>query len=80
MPDFHYQPLVEHGHDETRYRRLETASAHVTLETEGDRKILRVGREATSRISCVPATWPSCARSSTTRTPRPTIASWRSSC
>jgi len=46
MPDFHYQPLVEHGHDETRYRRLEAASAHVTLDTEGDRKILRVGHQA----------------------------------
>ncbi len=46
MPDFHYQPLIEHGHDETGYRRLDEASKHVSVETEGDRRVLRVGREA----------------------------------
>jgi fumarate hydratase class I len=46
MPGFHYQPMFEHGSDETPYRRLEAASAHVSsAEVEG-RRILKVGREA----------------------------------
>ncbi len=44
MSDYHYQPLFEHGgDDETPYRRLEEASAHVSRDTSG---ALRVGGEA----------------------------------
>jgi fumarate hydratase class I len=46
MPDFVYQPIFEHGHDDTPYRRLDGASAHVEVRQEGDRRVLRVGREA----------------------------------
>ena len=46
MPDFVYQPIFEHGHDDTPYRRLDAASAHVEVRQEGDRRVLRVGREA----------------------------------
>jgi fumarate hydratase class I len=46
MPEFVYQPLFEHGHDETPWRRLERASSHVEVEQQGDRRILKVGAEA----------------------------------
>ena len=45
MPDFHYQPLFEHAHDETPYRRLDEASKHVEVVQEGDRRVVRVGAE-----------------------------------
>jgi fumarate hydratase class I len=58
MPDFVYQPIFEHADsevgalrgdrstDETPWRRLDAASAHVAVRQEGDRRVLRVGREA----------------------------------
>lgn len=46
MTDFVYQPIFEHGHDETPYRRLDAASQHVRVESQGDRQIVRVGAEA----------------------------------
>jgi fumarate hydratase, class I len=46
MVEFSYQPLFEHGQDETTYRRLGAASQHVALEEQGGRRCLRVGREA----------------------------------
>jgi fumarate hydratase class I len=46
MPDFQYQPMFEHGEDETEYRRLEAASEHVaTLDLAG-RRLLEVKPEA----------------------------------
>jgi len=46
MPDFSYQSLFEHGHDETPYRRLDAASQHVrSVEVDGQR-LLRVEPEA----------------------------------
>ena len=46
MPEFVYQPLFEHGHDETPWRRLELASSHVEVEDQAGRRILKVGAEA----------------------------------
>jgi fumarate hydratase class I len=46
MSDFHYQPMIEHGADETPYRRLDAASAHVSSADVDGRRILRVNREA----------------------------------
>jgi fumarate hydratase class I len=46
MPEFVYQPLFEHGHDETPWRRLEEASSHIGVERQGARRILKVGAEA----------------------------------
>jgi fumarate hydratase class I len=46
MPEFVYQPLFEHGHDETPWRRLEQASSHVEVEQQGGRRVLKVGAEA----------------------------------
>jgi fumarate hydratase class I len=46
MPEFVYQPLFEHGHDETPWRRLEQASSHVEVEQHGGRRVLKVGAEA----------------------------------
>ena len=46
MTEFAYQPLIEHGHDETEYRRLDEASGHVSTEMHGERRVLRVGSEA----------------------------------
>jgi fumarate hydratase class I len=46
MPEFVYQPLFEHGHDETPWRRLERASSHVEVEQQGGRRVLKVGAEA----------------------------------
>jgi len=44
MPDFVYQPILEHGHDETPYRKL--TSAHVSVARWKDREILEVEPEA----------------------------------
>ena len=52
MPDFLYQPLFEHAHeDETPYRRLDETSRHVRVEAHGGRQILRVGREALRELA-----------------------------
>ena len=51
MSEFEYQPLFEHGHDETPYRRLDAASAHVeSLERDGQR-LLRVAPEALRELA-----------------------------
>ncbi len=44
MPDFTYQPIFEHGHDETPYRKL--TSQHVSVARFGDRDVLVVEPEA----------------------------------
>jgi fumarate hydratase class I len=46
-----YQPIIEHGHDETPYRRLDAASEHVQVETQGDRQVLKVAPEALSLLA-----------------------------
>ena len=77
------------GADATPYRLLTTE--HVRTRQVDGREILEVDapgadacsptrRCATSSTCCAPATSPSCARSSTTRKPRPTTASSPSSC
>ncbi|MEM7412716.1 MAG: fumarate hydratase [Myxococcota bacterium] len=45
MPDFDYQPLIEHGHDETSYRRLDALSDLVKTQRVGDRTLLEVPAE-----------------------------------
>ena len=45
-PTSSYQPLFEHAHDETPYRRLDDASRHVEVQEQGGRTLLTVGREA----------------------------------
>lgn len=44
MADFTYQPIFEHGHDETPYRKL--SSQHVSLQRFADRDVLVVEPEA----------------------------------
>jgi fumarate hydratase class I len=52
MPDFRYQALFEHAHDDaTPYRRLDEASRHVRVEEQGGRTVLRVGREALRQLA-----------------------------
>ena len=51
MPEFLYQPILEHGHDETRYRRLEIPSQRVRVaqhllgDIRADRFVSMIGRE-----------------------------------
>ncbi|NRA07745.1 MAG: fumarate hydratase [Myxococcales bacterium] len=46
MSDFVYQPIFEHAHDETPYRRLDEASRYVeSVEVDG-RRLLKVAPEA----------------------------------
>ena len=49
MPAFHYQPIFEHGPDETEYRRL--TSGHVTATRLNGREILEVAPEALVRMA-----------------------------
>jgi len=44
MPEFHYQPLIDLGADDTEYRLL--TKDHVAVQPLGDREILRVDPEA----------------------------------
>ncbi|MEM7353300.1 MAG: fumarate hydratase [Acidobacteriota bacterium] len=44
MPPFHYQPMFEHGADDTEYRHL--TSDHVAVRDLGGREILEVAPEA----------------------------------
>ena len=44
MADFTYQPIFEHGHDETPYRKL--TSQHVSIQRFADRDVLVVEPEA----------------------------------
>ncbi|MGE4608737.1 MAG: fumarate hydratase [Myxococcota bacterium] len=44
---FVYQPIFEHGEDDqTRYRRLDAASEHVSADELNGRAVLQVGRDA----------------------------------
>ena len=51
MPDFDYQPLIEHGHDETTYRRLDALSDLVTTHEVGGRTLLEVPAEVLRRLA-----------------------------
>jgi len=51
MPDFTYQPIFEHAHDETPYRRLDEASRHVEVRELDGRRIVQVGAEALRALS-----------------------------
>jgi fumarate hydratase class I len=53
MPEFLYQPLLEHGHDETSYRRLERASLGVRVAQHGSRRVLEVDPEALRELAAV---------------------------
>jgi len=48
-PEFHYQPLLERGEDETPYRKL--GSEHVSSVELGGRRFLQVGRPALTRLA-----------------------------
>ena len=45
MPDFAYQPILEHGHDDTAYRRLDDLSAGVRAVDLDGRRFLEVSPE-----------------------------------
>ncbi len=52
MSTFVYQPIFEHGEDDqTRYRKLDAASEHVSVESFDGRTILKVGPEALRLLS-----------------------------
>jgi fumarate hydratase, class I len=53
MPEFIHQPLLEHGHDETRYRRLEGPSQKVRTVQHGVRRVLEVAPEALRELAAV---------------------------
>jgi fumarate hydratase class I len=53
MPEFLYQPLLEHGHDETVYRRLELPSQKVRIVQHGTRRVLEVEPEALRELASV---------------------------
>jgi fumarate hydratase, class I len=52
-PEFLYQPLIEHGHDETVYRRLEIPSQRVRVVQHGNRRVLEVAPEALRELAAV---------------------------
>ncbi len=49
MPTFQYQPMFEHGADETEYRHL--TSEHVTVAQLSGREILEVAPEGLARLA-----------------------------
>ena len=49
MADFTYQPIFEHGHDETPYRKL--TSQHVSIQRFADRDVLVVEPEALALLA-----------------------------
>jgi len=51
MPEFVHQPLFEHGHDDTVYRRLDGPSRAVEAVDVGGRRVLRVGAEALRELA-----------------------------
>ncbi len=51
MSEFVHQPLVEHGADETAYRRLDDASGGVSVRELGGRRIVEVSRDALRRLA-----------------------------
>jgi fumarate hydratase class I len=53
MPEFVYQPILEHGHDETVYRRLDGPSRHVRVAQHGNRSVLEVEPAALRELAAV---------------------------
>src|SRR2546422_8185829 len=53
MPEFPYQPILEHGHDDTSYRRLDGPSRHVRIAQHGIRRVLAVDPEALRELAAV---------------------------
>src|SRR2546428_290 len=53
MPEFIHQPILEHGHDETSYRRLEIPSQRVRIAQHGTRRVLEVDPEAPRELAAV---------------------------
>jgi fumarate hydratase class I len=51
MPEFVYQPIFEHGVDDTQYKRLDEASKHVSVAEIDGRPILKVGAEALQQLA-----------------------------
>ncbi len=51
MAEFVYQPIFEHGEDDTQYNRLEGASKHVSVTEIDGRQILKVDAEALQQFS-----------------------------
>ena len=51
MSDFVYQPILEHAHDETTWRRLDEASRHVDVVEEGGRRVVKVSAEALALLA-----------------------------
>jgi fumarate hydratase class I len=53
MPEFVYQPLLEHGHDDTAYRRLELPSQKIRVVQHGARRVLEVDPEALRELASI---------------------------
>jgi fumarate hydratase, class I len=53
MPEFVYQPLLEHGHDDTSYRRLDGPSQGVRVAQHGSRRVLEVDPESLRQLAAV---------------------------
>jgi fumarate hydratase class I len=51
MSKFVYQPIFEHQDDSTEYRRLESASQHISVSEHDGREILNVDAEALRLLS-----------------------------
>jgi fumarate hydratase class I len=51
MAEFVYQPIFEHGEDDTQYKRLEGASKHVSVTEIDGRQILKVDAEALQQLA-----------------------------
>ncbi|HKA14712.1 MAG TPA: fumarate hydratase [Myxococcota bacterium] len=51
MPEFLYQPILEHGHDDTSYRRLDLPSQRVRVAQHGSRRVLEVEPEALRELA-----------------------------
>jgi fumarate hydratase, class I len=51
MPEFVHQPLLEHGHDDTAYRRLDGPSQGVRVAAHGSRSVLEVEPEVLRQLA-----------------------------
>jgi len=51
MPEFVFQPIFEHGEDDTQYKRLDDASNHLSVADIDGRRILKVGPEALQQLA-----------------------------
>jgi fumarate hydratase class I len=88
VPEFEYQDLLPIGPDDTPYRLLTTEGVSTFDTPEGrfvkvePEALTLLTREAMRDIAHLlqPGHLGSCAPSSTTPRPHPTIASWRSTC